>query len=292
MTEDDIPCVEAGGRERNKLGAFIFLLLLVFFLVLSYGRNIVWINELSAWKDVEVKSPRKQRVFNSIGNAYLNMNRLDEAETAFRAALRIEGTEMFGLHNNLGVVYYRRGMTDRAIAEYLSVIKNSPDFLAARQNLGAAYERLGRLDEAIKEYDRILSLEPDYGTDWQYAEVYYSRGNAYAMKGLFNKAIEDYEAALKKRPDHVMAGNNLARSNLELGRLDIAEDELKKIIVFYPDYVNARYNMGLVYVKKGMPEEALAHFEKALALDSRHDKARLAIKEIKESLTRQVEKAP
>ncbi|MFZ3071666.1 MAG: tetratricopeptide repeat protein, partial [Thermodesulfobacteriota bacterium] len=208
---DGILYVEAGGRGRNKLGSLVFSLLLVFFFVLTYGRNIVWINELSAWKDAEVNSPRKQRVFSAIGNAYLNMNRLDEAETAFRTALRI-GPDISGLHNNLGVIYYKRGMTEFAIAEYLSAIKIRPGFSIGRKNLGVAYEKLGRLDEAIKEYDRALTIEPDYGGEGNYAEIHYNRGNVYAKKGLYDKAIEDYEFTLKAIPGHVQARNNLALS--------------------------------------------------------------------------------
>ncbi|MFZ3071715.1 MAG: tetratricopeptide repeat protein, partial [Thermodesulfobacteriota bacterium] len=113
-----------------------------------------------------------------------------------------------------------------------------------------------------------------------------------AKKGLFKKAMEDYEFTLKAIPGHVQARNNLALSNLELGRLDVAEDEFKKALAFYPDYVDAHYNIGLVYVKKGMPKEALAHFEKALALDPGRDKAARAIREIKEFFARQAEKAP
>lgn len=290
LTGDGIFYVEAGGRGKNKLGSLVFLLLLAFFSVSTYGRNMAWINEITVWKDAEVKSPHKQRVFSALGNSYLGMDRLDEADAAFRVALRI-GPDISGLHNNLGMIYHKRGMMDDAIAEYLSAIKIRPDFSLALRNLGVAYERLGRLDEAIKEYDRALSFEPDYGKEGQYAEIYYGRGNAYVMKGLFNKAIEDYEIALKILPSHVQVRNNLALSNLELGRLDVAEEELKKVIVFYPDYVDAYYNIGLVYAKKGMPKEALAHFEKALALDQSQDKARRAIREIKESFTRQTEKA-
>ncbi|MFZ3071667.1 MAG: tetratricopeptide repeat protein [Thermodesulfobacteriota bacterium] len=235
---------------------WIFILIASVFFSAAYGRNVLWKDGITLWKDVAAKSPLSQ-----------------------------------SSHNNLGVFYFKDGFMKEATVEFVEAIRIRPDYGPAHKNLGVAYERLGRLDEAIKEFGVALSFEPDYEEKRHYAEIHYNRGNAYAKKGLYDKAIEDYEFTLKVISGHVQARNNLALSNLELGRLDAAEDELKKAIAFYPDYVDAHYNIGLVYVKKGMPEEALAHFEKALALDPGRDKAARAIREIKGFFTRERERA-
>lgn len=54
------------------------------------ARNQVYQSEIALWQDTAVKSPHKARVLNNLGYAYAEAGRIDEAERAYREALRLQ----------------------------------------------------------------------------------------------------------------------------------------------------------------------------------------------------------
>src|SRR5271166_6062654 len=65
-------------------------------------------------------------------------------------------------HNNLGVIYERRGDTESAIAQYEDALRAKEDYAGAHNNLGAILSRMpGRSDEAIAHLQRALRVQPD-----------------------------------------------------------------------------------------------------------------------------------
>jgi len=65
----------------------------------------------------------------------------------------------FEAHNNLGLIYYRRGLYEKAKSEYELVIDIHPDLSKAYNNLGLVYVREGQIERAIKLF------ETSYGID-------------------------------------------------------------------------------------------------------------------------------
>lgn len=73
-----------------------------------------------------------------LGLAYLNTNALDQAEAEFRQVLAIAGDDRNSVawaHNNLGVVFQRRGQFQTARREYETAIATDPSNGQARANL-------------------------------------------------------------------------------------------------------------------------------------------------------------
>lgn len=73
-----------------------------------------------------------------LGLSLLNMNALDEAEAEFRQVLKIAGQDRNSeawAHNNLGVVFQRRGQFNLAVQEYEAAISIDPFNNQARANL-------------------------------------------------------------------------------------------------------------------------------------------------------------
>lgn len=73
-----------------------------------------------------------------LGLAFLNLNALDHAEAEFRQTLNIARDDRVSLgwaHNNLGVVYQRRGQAQLAIQEYETAVALDPSNQQARTNL-------------------------------------------------------------------------------------------------------------------------------------------------------------
>ena len=93
----------------------------------------------------------------------------------------------FRLRNNLGRLYFHKGMLDEAIGEYEASLLIQPLYAQAHSNLGVAYAAQGRHEEAIAEYKRALEL------DRRLLKTYRNMADAYMKIGREKEAREIYE---------------------------------------------------------------------------------------------------
>ena len=95
------------------------------------------------------------------------------------------------------------GQQDKAMDELRQVVSLAPSLSVPHNNLGILYKRKGLLDKAIEEYQQALRLKPDY------AEAYNNLGIAYREKGMFKEAETAYREALRLKSDLVETHFNL-----------------------------------------------------------------------------------
>ena len=143
---------------------------------------------------------------------------------------RFTGKNLAQAFTNRGLAYKRKGLWDRAIADYDEAIRLKPDLAETFNNRGNAYYYKGQLDRALEDYDEAIRLKPDL------ARAFGNRGNVYRKKDRFDQAIRDYDEAIRLNPDNAQ--------------------------VFA--------DRGLSYEKKGEPTQALRDFKRAHALGFRH----------------------
>lgn len=178
----------------------------------AYMRNTVWQDELAFWEDTAGKSPGKARV-----------------------------------HNNLGGVYYKRGMAEKAIAAFSAAIRLKPDFADAHYNLGIALKDAGAMDEAISSFEAAVRHQPSK------ANAHNNLGLAYYMKGRTDEAIEEFKTSLSLDPANLRAYNNLGLAYMRLGRLDEAEREFESALALNPGFEDAYNNLQSIYRRQGLP---------------------------------------
>ena len=68
-----------------------------------------------------------------------------ERETLRSFARRIDPSDP-GAHNNLGVLYYQKGLIDEAIESFARAVELDPKMLVAQRNLEIAYKQTGYYD--------------------------------------------------------------------------------------------------------------------------------------------------
>lgn len=95
---------------------------------------------------------------------------------------------------------------------------------------------------------------------------------ALALKDL-TTASAKYEAALAVEPDNLVALTNLAAVRYQQGRLDDAEQNLRKVIATTPNNSNARSLLGVICYRKGLIEDAFNELTRAVALDPHNAEA-------------------
>src|ERR671938_1640057 len=80
-----------------------------------------------------------------------------------------------GAHNNLGVLYYQKGLIEEAIGEFARALELDPKMQVAQANLEIAYRDSGHYDRRLEELRSKVAKKP---TD---REALWELGRAYAM---------------------------------------------------------------------------------------------------------------
>src|SRR5687767_10630648 len=82
-----------------------------------------------------------------------------ELGTLRSLARRIDPSDP-GAHNNLGVLYYERGMVAEATAAFARAIELDPHMRVAQENLDTVQRETGYYDRRIGELREGLSRDP------------------------------------------------------------------------------------------------------------------------------------
>ena len=85
--------------------------------------------------------------------------------------------------------------------------------------------------------------------------------------GQNERAIEHFRKALATNPQNALAHYNLAVSLSNLGRFGDAERELNVSVLLQPWFSQAYTARGLAQGRLGKTQDALASFDRAIAID-------------------------
>jgi tetratricopeptide (TPR) repeat protein len=124
-------------------------------------------------------------------------------------------------------------------------------------------QRSGRVFEAAAAYERLLARWPDYPDGW------YNLAVLQRQTRRFDAALASYQQALDRgvtRPEEVHLNRGVIYSDF-LRREDAAERELLAALRINPTYIPALLNFANLKADLGEREEALATYERILALD-------------------------
>jgi tetratricopeptide (TPR) repeat protein len=213
----------------------------------------------------------------------------DAERTVLRSfARRIDPSDP-GAHNNLGVVYYRKGLIEDAIAAFQHALELDPKMQIAQRNLEIAYRRSGYYDRRVAELrDRLRQHAADREARWELARTY-------ASLGQHDDAAREFEQLLEHVPDDVPALTQLALVEKHRGRMERATELLERARTLEPGSGVIHQYLGEVLYNRGINQDALdalersvaltpdnadAHYQMAFALGDmgRHEEARAATK--------------
>jgi Flp pilus assembly protein TadD len=143
-----------------------------------------------------------------------------------------------------------------AIADIKEQFLDPYSFLRA----GMSNERTGDHKGAERAFRRGIELVPND------AELHNSLGWTLFQDGRSEEAVEEYERALAVNPKNAKAHNNMALALVELGRLDDAASHFTASLAVEPK-PEIYSDLGFTLARLGKTKEALADYQKALALD-------------------------
>jgi tetratricopeptide (TPR) repeat protein len=75
-----------------------------------------------------------------------------------------------------------------------------------------------------------------------------------------------WQVTLSRNPNAFMVHNNLGLALLQKGQMDEAVEHFQKALALQPGFGDAHNNLGLILFQRGQVDEAIDHFQKALAI--------------------------
>lgn len=164
--------------------------------------------------------------------------RLAEAEKACRKALAAH-PEWPQARHVMGVINFRQGATDLAIANLRQAIRHDPDYGPAYNDLGNVLQETGKLEESISVFSRLNELVPDQPTTLNNLGVTYRDHRQYELAvAVLRKATSLHE--------------NYLSAWLNLGYALLCQRD-------FPEAVKAFERAALIEPGKSEPLRVLAH---------------------------------
>ncbi len=234
----------------------------------------------------------------NFGKLALSMQKNEDARFAFNKMIE-RCYKVSDAYDNLGVMAAAENKIEQSINFWHKAIEFEPSKVSAYTNLARAYIESGDFSKAESYLQKAKLLNPSYFM------VYLNYYVLYKMKGNMEMAEQNYRIALEHNPDLAItdeiraelkkmitlidSGNeNEALSvsaNIsemtdkcwqsyflsgialrKLKRIDEAGQNFLKSAQINPKFADAQNELGLIYLSKGMLDEALMLFNNSVSL--------------------------
>jgi Tfp pilus assembly protein PilF len=195
----------------------------------------------------------------TLGLAYLEENKLEEAEAEFLKIIDLDENEVMA-YANLGIVYLRMGSFEQAEEWLFKAIKMRPEDPDVRLILAKVYEMSGDAEKAVDELERIMDFSPGHVKSlYNLTELYASiQGEeAEAKRKLYTSELAG------KIPGNIVPQLNLIEILVTAGETDPALaglEELQQVFPEFPKEAVEYYDQSLAALRKGDQEEASVAF--------------------------------
>ncbi len=240
-----------------------------------------------------------------MSHSYYSEGLLEEAIAENRKKLDNDPNNSV-LRSSLATSLVRAGKVEEAIEHYKICIEKNPNS-GTWNSLGKALLNVGRYQEAVDAFNEVISKN-------KWPDAYFHMAIAYRSMNQLEKALELCNEALKLNPKYREAINEKAQILEALNRKDEALNEYKKVIALffaeyqardtedysyetavlldngelvdelirqlrqhiqkYPAFADGYYKLGQALEAKGLKNEAMMAFRKALEINPSYEIAR------------------
>jgi len=183
---------------------------------------------------------------------------------------------------NRGLGHLDIGNNEDAIADFTNAIRIEPDYTEAYYKRGNGYLYLENYEDAIADYTRAIRIDPDYAI--AYANRGFTKTKIAQTTTDYDDALDDYNKAIQlidpesaklyeMRAGYWLKLNDITTPGLKEMNLDKAIGDYTRAIRIDPDYTEAYFRRGNVYLDLQDWESAIADFTRTVRIDPDYGQA-------------------
>jgi tetratricopeptide (TPR) repeat protein len=208
------------------------------------------------------ENPGNADVAVAVGLLSLELRDYDAAESNFKKALQLDYRDPGMIRFYLGGVYEKTQQFHAAMESYRSVTSVSPQYLPAQIRYALLLSKNGKMNEALQHLEQLPVT-----SDQQRAQLIVAEAQLLRESGSYQKAFRLLSDGLEKFPDSPELLYDRALAAEKIGKTDLMEQDLRKLIKLKPDHAHAYNALGYGLAEHtNRLKEALELIEKAIQL--------------------------
>ena len=154
------------------------------------------------------------------------------------------------LYANLGEIWRRAGVPERAVEHCRRAVQCGPDNMSARVNLGFALLDAGQPEQALEQFTSLAEIHPGN------AQILSGKARAHNALGQVAESATHTARLIELIPDNFEALLMHARTQFGLGDYDSAEKYARRALELQPGFPAAITTLTDSLMKKGGNDEA------------------------------------
>lgn len=187
---------------------------------------------------------------NNLGVLYFRKGMYEDAIVQFKSALKIDAR--FDLaRENLQYLFSETGTEDPDVSRWKEEVEQDPENVEALLRLGVSCQNMGRQKEAMEVLGRVVERKP--GNFMARLHL----GSVLKARGLYQQALEHYLFAGENVGTSAVYHTDLGEIYYNLGRTDEAISELRNAIKLDADYWRSHFLLSFAYGDVGQFQDAL-----------------------------------
>ncbi len=220
-------------------------------------------------ENLEKAHPNEAKTYAIQGDIYYNLNRIEDARTKFRQAIKLDANRP-PIWQQVLTISSQLNDFDAMLEESQEAVELFPMQPIFYLFKGVAHLQVKEIDEAIETLESGVALVIE--NPGLQAQFFSSLGDAYHEAEMHEKAFKSYDKALEIDDSNALVLNNYAYYlSLRGERLEKAESMAKKANNLAPDTPSFQDTYGWVLYMRGNYRNALFWIEEALKSGAEND---------------------
>jgi tetratricopeptide (TPR) repeat protein len=177
------------------------LAIVLAFAVVAHAQTATWRNAETMWRQAVSVTTNNARGHDQLGVIYARRGELPKASAEFQLALQSspDPSDERLIEPNLGRSLIAQGKVAEALPHMLRAIQYQPDQAEFRHQLALAYIGLDRQDDALAAWREAVRIDPNY------SDAYYAMGIVLANARRTDEAVRAFQEVLRINPSRTDA---------------------------------------------------------------------------------------